>query len=164
MIRMAVDYGMAIGLRPRDLIVALLVTQFVGFPATLVFGRIGDRWGAKRGILLGLAGYLAIVGGSFFLSSGRGFMILAVSVGLVQGGVQSLSRSLFARLVPAGLETTCFGAYNMLGRFAAVLGPFLMGATAFLTKQPRLGALSVEILFVGGTVFLLFVREENEKI
>lgn len=159
-IRMAVDYGMAIGLRPRDLIVALLTTQFVAFPATLAFGWIGDRWGAKKGILIGLAGYLGILVGSFFITSGRGFMVLAASVGLVQGGVQSLSRSFFARLVPSGGETTYFGVYNMLGRFAAVLGPFLMGATAFLTKQPRLGILSIGVLFVGGTCFLLFVREK----
>ncbi len=160
-IRMAVDYGMAIGLKPRNLILALLVTQFVGFPATLVFGRIGERWGPKRGILLGLAGYLAIVAGSLIITRGRDFMMLAVAVGLVQGGVQSLSRSLFARLVPRGREATFFGVYNMLGRFAAVLGPVLMGATAFLTKAPRLGILSVGVLFLGGACFLSLVREKT---
>ena len=162
-IRMAVDYGMAMGLHSRDLILALLVTQFVGFPATLAFGKIGSRWGAKTGIIIGLAGYLAIVVGSLFITRGRDFMILAVAVGLVQGGVQSLSRSLFARLVPRGRETAYFGVYNMLGRFAAVLGPFLMGSVAFLTKQPRMGILSVGVLFVGGTCFLLFVRENGKK-
>jgi UMF1 family MFS transporter len=158
---MAVDYGMAIGLRPRDLILALLITQFVGFPATLGFGKVGDWLGAKRGILIGLGGYLTITVGSLFVTRGRDFLILAIAVGLVQGGVQSLSRSLFARLVPKGRDTAYFGVYNMLGRFAAVLGPFLMGATAFLTKSPRLGILSVGVLFLGGTVFLLFVHENR---
>jgi len=162
-IRMAVDYGMAMGLNSRDLILALLVTQFVGFPATLVFGRIGERWGPKAGILLGLAGYLGIVVGSLFVTKGRDFLVLAIAVGLVQGGVQSLSRSLFARLIPRGRETAYFGIYNMLGRFAAVIGPTLMGTVAFLSKQPKAGILSVGVLFLGGTCFLLFVREKTEK-
>ena len=163
-IRMAVDYGMAMGLRPRDLILALLVTQFVGFPATLAFGKVGSRWGAKTGIIIGLAGYLAIVVGSLFITRGRDFMVLAIAVGLVQGGVQSLSRSLFASLVPAGMETASFGVFNMLGRFAAVWGPTLMGMAAFLTGQPRMGILSVGALFIGGIVFLLFVKETGGKI
>ena len=163
-IRMAVDYGMAIGLHPRDLILALLITQFIGFPATLLFGKMGTRWGAKTGILIGLAGYLGIVAGSLFITRARDFMILAIAVGLVQGGVQSLSRSLFASFVPRGSgEAAYFGVYNMLGRFAAVLGPFLMGMVALLTKQPKIGVLSVEALFMGGTCFILFVKEKEEK-
>jgi UMF1 family MFS transporter len=91
-------------------------------------------------------------------------MVLAIAVGLVQGGVQSLSRSLFASLVPAGMETASFGVFNMLGRFAAVWGPTLMGMAAFLTGQPRMGILSVGALFIGGIVFLLFVKETGGKI
>ncbi len=160
-IRMAVDYGLSLGLRPKDLMMALLMTQFIAFPATLLFGKIGGRLGAKRGILIGLAGYIIITFGSLFMKSGRDFFFLAGGVGFFQGGVQSLSRALFGRLVPERKEATYFGVYNMLGRFAAILGPVLMGATAFLTKSTRMGVLSVVTLFIGGICFLAFVPEKR---
>lgn len=160
-IRMAVDYGMSLGLNATDLILALLMTQLIGFPATLVFGKIGERMGAKQGILLGLLGYLVITFGSLFVVSARDFYFLAGGVGLFQGGVQSLSRSYFACLVPEGREASYFGIYNMLGRFAAVFGPFLMGLMAFLTKSPRMGVLMVALLFLGGACFLIFMHKNS---
>lgn len=162
-IRMAVDYGMSLGLNSSDLMLALLLTQFVGFPATLLFGRLGEWLGAKRGILVGLGGYLTITFGSMFIMKARDFFVLAIAVGLFQGGVQSLSRAFFARLVPDSREASYFGVYNMLGRFAAVLGPFLMGLTTFLTKNSRMGILTVAGLFLGGACFLVFTRESEGK-
>jgi UMF1 family MFS transporter len=160
-IRMAVDYGMSLGLGAPDLMRALLITQFVGFPATLLFGKLGDRIGTKRSILIGLAGYLAITIDGVFLTNARDFYILAVGVGIFQGGVQSLSRAFFAGLVPDGREASYFGVYNMLGRFAAVLGPFVMGLTAFLTSNPAAGIISVALFFITGGIFLLFVPEKT---
>ncbi len=162
-IRMAVDYGMSIGLDSEGLIIALLITQFVGFPAALGFGLLGQRWGAKRGILLALGVYLLVTVWAYFMDSSREFYILAVAIGLVQGGVQSLSRSLYARLIPPDKSAEFFGFYNMMGKFAAVLGPVMMGTVGLLTGSPRAGILSVGLLFVLGALLLLFVDEEEGR-
>ena len=122
-IKMAVDYGVALGLPTESLLAALLMTQFVAFPAALAFGWLGDRIGAKRGILLGIAIYTLATLYAFFLDSVAEFFALAAVIGLVQGGVQSLSRSFFGRLVPPGKGGEFFGFYNMMGKFATVVGP-----------------------------------------
>jgi MFS transporter, UMF1 family len=157
-IKMAVNYGMALHLDAGKLLLALLVTQLVGFPAALLFGWLGDRIGARRGILIGIAVYAAITIYAYFLDTEAEFFALAVTVGLVQGGVQSLSRSLFGRLVPEGKNAEFFGFYNMMGKFAAFLGPFLMGVTADLTRNPRLSIVSLVLLFAVGGVLLWRVR------
>jgi len=156
-VRMAVDYGMSLGFPSNSLIVALLITQFVGFPAAIAFGRLGDRIGARAGILVALAVYMAVTAWGAFMSAVWEFYLLAVVIGLVQGGVQSLSRSLYARLIPPGRSAEFFGFYNMLGKFAAVLGPALMGWVGVLSGSPRIGILSVLALFVVGAVLLLRV-------
>ncbi len=158
-IQMAVDYGRAIGLETGSLITALLITQFVGFPAALLFGKLGERFGAKTAILSGLAVYILVCLGGYRMNSAKEFYVLAVVVGLVQGGVQSLSRSFFARLVPAGKSAEFFGFYNMLGKFAAILGPTLMGSAALWTGNPRAGILAIIPLFLaGGGLFLFGVK------
>ena len=146
-ILMAVDYGKSLGFATANLITALLMTQFIAFPAALVFGWLGNRWGAKRGILLGLAGYVVITLMAVRMDSVSQFYVLALSVGLVQGGVQALSRSLYASLIPQDQAAEFFGFYNMLGKFAAVLGPLLVGWVGVLTGSPRLGLLAVLLLF-----------------
>lgn len=156
-VRMAVDYGMSLGFPSNSLIVALLITQFVGFPAAIAFGRLGDRIGARAGILVALAVYMAVTAWGAFMSAVWEFYLLAVVIGLVQGGVQSLSRSLYARLIPPGRSAEFFGFYNMLGKFAAVLGPALMGWVGVLSGSPRIGILSVLALFVVGAALLLRV-------
>jgi UMF1 family MFS transporter len=158
-IRMAVDYGLSIGLAANDLIVALLVTQFVGFPAALVFGHIGARMGSKRGILLGLAVYGVIMLWAYRLEHAWEFYVLAVGIGLAQGGVQALSRSLYARMIPPERAGEFFGFYNMLGKFAAVLGPVLMGWISVATGNPRNSIFAVLGLLGLGAVLLCFVRE-----
>jgi UMF1 family MFS transporter len=124
-----------------------LITQFIAFPAALVFGWVGNKWGAKRGILAGLAGYVLITIMASRMENAQEFYLLAASVGLVQGGVQALSRSLYASLIPAEQAAEFFGFYNMLGKFAAVLGPLLVGWVGVLTGSPRLGLLAVLLLF-----------------
>ena len=156
-IRMAVDYGLSLGFPSNSLITALLITQFVGFPAAIAFGRLGERIGARTGILIALAVYVAVTTWGAFMNQVWEFYVLAVVIGLVQGGVQSLSRSLYARLIPAGRSAEFFGFYNMLGKFAAVLGPILMGWVGVMTGSPRLGILSVLVLFVFGALLLLKV-------
>lgn len=158
--RMAVDYGMALGFEPGSLVAALLITQFVGFPAAIAFGRAGERLGARPAILAAIGVYAGATVWSFYMSQVWEFYVLAGVVGLVQGGVQSLSRSLYARLIPAEKAGEFFGFYNMLGRFAAVLGPVLVGIAGMVSGSPRLGILAVLLLFVVGAALLCLVPEE----
>ncbi|MGC4027524.1 MAG: MFS transporter [Steroidobacteraceae bacterium] len=157
-IKMAVDYGLALGLASSDLLGALLLTQFVAFPAAIAFGRWGERWGARECVLVGLAVYAGLTVWAFFLDSAREFYAMAVVVGLVQGGVQSLSRSFFGRLVPEGKSGEFYGFYNMVGKFGTVLGPLLMGGAALFLDSTRASILSLLLLFVAGGVLLWRVK------
>jgi UMF1 family MFS transporter len=157
-IKMAIDYGIGLGLDAGKLLVALLVTQFVGFPAALFFGWLGNRIGARTGILIGIGVYTLITVYAYFLSNETEFFALAVVVGLVQGGVQSLSRSLFGRLVPEGKNAEFFGFFNMLGKFATFFGPMLMALVTYLTRDSRASILSLVLLFVIGGALLSRVR------
>ena len=160
-VRMAVDYGLAIGFEPQDLLAALLVTQFVGFPAALAFGWIGDRMGPKSGIMIALGVYSLVVVWAWGMQNRWEFYGLAVMIGLVQGGIQSLSRSLYARLIPAERSGVFFGVYNMLGKFAAVIGPLLVGMVGVATGSSRAGILAILVLFVGGAMVLRMVRTKG---
>lgn len=153
-VRMAVDYGLAIGLETSDLLTALLITQFIGFPSAIVFGRMGERWGAKRGIQIAILIYFFVVIWAWQIQSAWEFYLLAVVIGLVQGGIQSLSRALYGRLIPASQAGEFFGFYNMLGKFAAILGPLMVGFFALLTGESRTGILSILLLFTIGFVLL----------
>jgi UMF1 family MFS transporter len=153
-IKMAVDYGLSIGLPSAALLKALLLTQFVAFPAALGFGVIGRKLGPRNGIFIAIAVYTAATFGAAFLHTEGEFYVMAVVIGLVQGGIQSLSRSYFGRLVPAGRAGEYFGFYNMMGKFASILGPMLAGVTALLTHDPRLSIVSISVLFVIGAALL----------
>jgi MFS transporter, UMF1 family len=159
-IKMAVDYGMSVGLATADLLGALLLTQFVAFPAALAFGRLGARIGARAGVLLGLAVYAGLTVWAYFLDSAFEFYLMAATLGLVQGGVQSLSRSMFGRLVPPGKSAEFFGFYNMVGKFGTVLGPALMGVVALASGSTRASILALLLLFVTGGVLLWRVRSD----
>ena len=153
-IRMAVDYGQVLGFGGGHLMVALLIVQFVGVPATLLFGWLAGRISPRRALLAGIAVYIGVCVWGAMLETLTGFYVLAVLVGLVQGGVQAQSRALFSRLVPSAQVAQFFGVYNLLGRFAVLIGPLLLGATGALTGSPRLGILSVSLLFVIGAWIL----------
>ncbi|MDT0617701.1 MFS transporter [Salinisphaera sp. P385] len=162
-IRMAVDFGLSLGFEANSLIVALLLVQFVGFPAAIAFGWLGERWGTRRAIYLGLAVYAGVTAWGYFMQTVVQFYVMAAVIGLVQGGVQSLSRSYFARLIPEGKAGEFFGFYNMLGKFAAVLGPLLVGVTAAATGSARLSILAVLILFAAGAWVLTRVPEPDTR-
>lgn len=175
-VRMAVDYGLSLGFEHSGLISALLLVQFVAFPATLLFGRLGERWGVRRCIYLAICIYLFITVWGVCMDSRREFFVLAALIGCVQGGIQALSRSYYTRLIPSGQEAEFFGFYNMLGKFAAILGPALMGGVALLVRRMLLPAApsaaqaadvaqlaarwslgSVALLFIAGAVVLYWV-------
>jgi UMF1 family MFS transporter len=156
-VRMAVDFGLAIGFEANSLMVALLITQFVGFPSALLFGRLGERWGVKRSILLAIGIYVLVILGASRMDRVEEFYLLAAVIGLVQGGIQALSRALYASLIPAGQTAEFFGFFNMVGKFAAVLGPILVGLTAALTGDSRLSLIPISLLFLTGAALLLRV-------
>ena len=160
-VRMAVDYGLSLGFAADGLMIALLITQLVGFPAALLFGRLGERHGPKFGIGVAILVYLLTIAWASQMRSEAEFYALAFVVGLVQGGIQSLSRSLFARLIPPDRAGEFFGFYNMLGKFAAVIGPVLMGWVGVLSGSPRIAILSVGVLFVLGALLLRLVDERG---
>jgi len=162
-IKMAVDYGMSLGLEAKSLITALLLTQFVAFPAALGFGWIGKRFGTRTGLLLAIGVYLLTTIWAYWLDSVAEFYAMAVVIGLVQGGVQSLSRSFYGRLVPSDKSGEFFGFFNLIGKFAAVIGPLLTGGVALLTGSPRVAILSLVVLFAAGGALLCFVPDAEAR-
>ncbi len=168
---MAIDYGISIGLKANDLIVALLITQFVGFPCAILFGHLGSRIGAKRAIFSAIAVYLFVSIWGAFMQSRNEFYILAITVGLVQGGIQALSRSFYARIIPVEKSAEYFGFYNMIGKFATVLGPVFMGGIGLLVRSmgyssniaSRVSISSISIFFIIGGILLYFVNEHRGR-
>lgn len=160
-IRMAVDYGMSLGFASTSLMTALLITQFVGFPAALAFSRIAHRTGTKTAILIGLSIYLIVIAWGFLMNTETEFYLLAAIIGLVQGGVQALSRSFYSRIIPRNQAAEFFGFFNLLGKFAAILGPFLMGWIGVLSGSNRYAILCLLIFFLLGGILLYFVNEEE---
>jgi len=155
--RMAVDYGLSLGFDSSVLITALLMTQFIAFPAALALGWLGERWSAKGVILICLAVYAVVCVWSSTMQQASDFYILAAAIGLVMGGVQALSRSMYAGLIPQHQAAQFFGFFNMLGKFAAVIGPALMGVASVMFGSARASILVIVVLFVVGAILLLRV-------
>ncbi|HLU61844.1 MAG TPA: MFS transporter [Gammaproteobacteria bacterium] len=158
-IKMAVDYGLSLGFQSADLITALLLVQFVGFPAAIAFGWLGERIGTRHGILLALIVYTGVTFWAYHLDNVTEFFLMAAAIGLVQGGVQSLSRSLYAQLIPRERSAEFFGFYGMLGKFAAIVGPMLMAWVGLATGSSRLAILSIAVLFLIGGALLMLVKQ-----
>ena len=164
-VRMAVKIGSSLGFAAGDLITAILMVQFIGFPAALLYNWFAKKIGVKNAVLVAIGGYGLITLLGYFMTERIHFYILAAMIGIFQGGIQSLSRSLFTRLVPKNKEAEFFGFYNMLGKFAAVIGPWMVGHITLLTGNPRTGILSIVVLFILGGLLLMKVDfEEGERI
>jgi len=164
-VRMAVDYGKFLNFPDSTLISALLLVQFIAFPAALLYSGIAAKLGTKNAVMTGIFGYILITFFGYFMNREWHFYFLAVLVGLFQGGIQALSRSLYTRLIPLNKSAEFFGFYNMLGKFAAVIGPFLMGLVTVLSGNARLGILSILLLFISGGLVLWKVDVvEGEKV
>jgi UMF1 family MFS transporter len=157
-IKLAVDYGIRLGFESSQLVLALLLVQFVAFPSALFFGWAAKYVGVKRGILIALSVYMLTTIWASRIVEVWEFFGLAIVIGLVQGGVQSLSRSLYARIIPADKTGEFFGFYNMLGKFASVLGPVFVGVVALLSHNPRLSILAILPLFLIGAAVLTRVK------
>ena len=153
-IRMATSYGSDIGLSATSMIQALLLTQFIGFPATLVFGYYADKFGYKYSLSFAIIVYIFVVLFSAQMDTAVEFYLVASVVGLVQGGVQAISRSFFSTLIPENKAAEFFGFYNFIGKSSVFIGPFMVSGVALLTESPNLGILSLLILFIPGLILL----------
>ncbi|MDH7490374.1 MAG: MFS transporter, partial [Anaerolineae bacterium] len=160
-IKMATIYGTEIGIGQLDLIGALLMTQFVGIPFSLLFGKFGGRIGTKRAIMLGLGWYTLISIAGYFMVVAWHFWALAFAVGMVQGGTQALSRSLFGRMAPKARSAEFFGFYDVSSKFAGIAGPAIFAFVGQLTGSSRLSIVSLIIFFIGGILLLTRVREDE---
>jgi len=159
--KMAVDYGVAIGFAPGQLIIALLMVQFIAFPSTLLFGKFAHHFHAKTSIYACIVVYiLALLWASRMRESWE-FFVLAAMVGSVQGGIQAISRSYFTRLIPAKKAGEFFGFYNLVGKFSGLAGPAVVGMVGYWTGEPRLGILSIIFFFVAGALMLTRVKEQT---
>lgn len=181
-IRMAVDYGLSLGFSANDLIVALLIVQFIGFPAALGFGKLSQWFGVRKTIFTAIGIYLLVTLYATQMTHKNEFYILAIAIGLVQGGIQALSRSYYSRLIPHKHAAEFYGFYNMLGKFAAIIGPGLMGFAGLFARKvltppqatpaqieaighlaSRWAIASVSILFIIGAILFYFVDEQRGK-
>lgn len=161
-IKLSTSYGTDLGLDSTQLVLALLVTQFVAFPSAIAYGRLGARVGTKRMLLVGVFAYMCItLFGAFFLKSEVEFWILAIMVGLFQGGIQALSRSEFGKLVPKEHANEYFGFFDIFGKYAAVMGTLLVSVITQLTGEANVGVFSLVILFIVGFVLLRKVPEHS---
>ena len=158
-VRMAVDYGATLGFPDSALITALLMVQFIAFPCALLFAWYANKIGVKKAIMTGIVGYGIITFLGYFMTEVWHFFALAGMIGLFQGGIQALSRSLYTRLIPKEKAAEFFGFYNIFGKFAVIMGPLLMGVATRITGHPRYGILSLILLFLIGGYLLLKVEE-----
>jgi MFS transporter, UMF1 family len=159
-IRMATLFGTQVGIGQGSLIGALLLVQFIGVPAAFVFGAVARRIGAKTAVLASLVVYTVISVLAFRMRTGTDFFILAALVGLVQGGSQALSRSLFASLIPKDRAAEFFGFFAVFEKFAGIFGPLLFSVAVALTHSTRAAILSVIVFFVAGAALLVKVDIE----
>lgn len=161
-IKLSTSYGSDLGIEGTQLVLALLVTQFVAFPSAIAYGKLGTRLGTKRMLLVGIAGYTFITCfAAFFLRSAAEFWFLAIMVGLFQGGIQALSRSEFGKLCPKEHANEYFGFFDIFGKYAAIMGTFIVGTMTALTGNGSLGVFSIVIFFVVGFVMMLKVPERR---
>lgn len=164
-IKMAVDFGLALGLSSDALITALLITQFIGFPAAIVFGYIGSKYGSLKGIYLAITIYLLVTFFAMFITSEFEFYLMAASIGLVQGGIQALSRSHFARLLPDKTKSAeYFGIFNMAGKFSAILGPVLVGFISWSTGNSRFSLIVIVVFLLIGAALLKVHEKFDVKL
>jgi len=159
-IRMATVYGAEMGIGLQHMVIALVITQFTGIPFTMLFGSLAGRIGAKRSLFIALGCYAVISLMGFFMRTAAHFYVLAILVGMVQGGSQALSRSIFGSMVPKHKTSQFFGFFSTSAKFAGIAGPLLFGAVSQLTGNSRLGILSLVMFFVAGACVLCFVDVE----
>lgn len=163
-ISMATSYGAALGIDSTQLVLALLVTQFVAFPSAIAYGKLAGRFGTLRMIIAAVVAYCGIVlFAAFALKTATEFWILAILVGLFQGGIQALSRSYYGKIIPKDHANEYYGFYDIFGKTASIIGTFLVATTTSLTGNASLGVLSIAVLLVAALVFLLLQKDPTRE-
>ena len=163
-ITMSTSYGTDLGIDSTQLVLSLLVTQFVAFPSAIAYGRLAGRFGTKRMLLIAVFAYFCItLFAAFFLRSAAEFWVLAVCVGLFQGGIQALSRSEFGKLIPKENANEYYGFFDIFGKYATIMGTLLVSVFTQLTGSSSYGVLSVAVLFIVGFVLLWKMPEEDAR-
>lgn len=160
-IGMATSYGTDLGISMVTLLIILLLTQFVAFPFTILYGKLSEKFGSKKLLYVGVITYIMISIYGYFIKTTFDFWILAMAVGSAQGGIQAISRSYFGKMIPKENANEFFGFYNIFGKFAAIIGPFLVALITQATGQTRNGILSLIVLFAIGFICLIRVKEET---
>jgi UMF1 family MFS transporter len=164
-ITMATSFGADLGITSTTLLIVLLFTQFVAFPSAIIFGKLSQKFRGKTMLYVGIIIYSIICIYANFIHNTIGFWILAMLVGTSQGGIQALSRSYFGKLIPKEKSNEFFGFYNIFGRFAAILGPFMVAVATQITGKSSNGIFSILILFIiGGIVLTRVSNNENDII
>lgn len=163
-ITMSTAYGTDLGISSTNLLIILFVTQVVAAPFAILYGRLSERFTGKKMLYVGIIIYIFVCIYAYFLKTTLDFWILAMLVATSQGGIQALSRSYFAKLVPKEKANEFFGFYNIFGKFASIMGPLLVGATAQLTGNSNSGVFSLIILFIIGIVILARVSEPKTEV
>ena len=172
-VRMAADFGITLGFDSTTIMGALVLVQFIAFFATLFYVKFADKIGIKNAIYFAIAAYMVIIFSGYFVTEAWHFYVIAGMIGCFQGGIQTLSRSLYARIIPENKSAQFFGFFNMWGKFAAVIGPLLMGSVTLILSNiiddqvlsARIGLQSIMILFILGALVLSKVNvSEGEKI
>lgn len=161
-ISMSTAYGSDLGISSTNLLIILFVTQVVAAPFSIVYGKLSSRFSGKKMLYVGIVVYMIVCIYAFFLKTTFDFWILAMLVATSQGGIQSLSRSYFAKLVPKENSNEFFGFYNIFGKFASIMGPLLVGFTAQITGRSNIGVFSLIILFLIGIIILARVPESKK--
>jgi UMF1 family MFS transporter len=172
-VRMAADFGITLGFDSTTIMGALVLVQFIAFFATLFYVKFADKIGIKNAIYFAISAYMVIILSGYFVTEAWHFYVIAGMIGCFQGGIQTLSRSLYARIIPENKSAQFFGFFNMWGKFAAVIGPLLMGSVTLILSNiiddqilsARIGLQSIMILFIlGALVFSKVNISEGEKI
>ena len=161
--KMATPIGKSLGVPEKQIMMALVVTQIVGVPCALAFGAIAKRVGAKTGIMIGLGAYALICGFAAFMKESWHFWALAIAVGLVQGGTQALSRSIFASMIPKGQSGEFFGFFSTMEKFAGIAGPLLLGLIWAEGGDPRTGIVALAVFFIVGMILLAKVDVDEGR-
>ena len=162
-IGMASSYGTDLGISMVSLLIILLLTQFVAFPFTILYGKLSEKFGGKKLLYVGILTYTIICIYGYFIKTTLDFWILAMAVGSAQGGIQAISRSFFGKMVPKEHANEFFGFYNIFGKFAAIMGPFLVAIITQATGETKNGILSLILLFITGFICLTRVNDNNSN-
>lgn len=159
-ISMSASYGIALNIKSDAMLLAFLLTQFVAFPSAIIYGRLANKFGCLKMVRIAVAAYVVgVLFAAFFLKTALEFFMLAVLIGLFQGGVQALSRSYFGKIIPKDRSNEYYGFFNIFGRCASIVGTIVVGFVTYITSNSSIGVLSIGILLIVGYVLLMQVEK-----